>query len=592
MNKLLMPIFLIVLICAQTCNAEKLRPEHDIQYLGAFRVPTDSSSNYTWSWVTKHALTYNPTSGTLISSGMAVSNSANFAKITEFTVPLPTKTKTLGDMNVATTVHDWTDITQGKYNIGVGQAMLAGHTFLPAQGSQTKPKMYWLSTDWYGAPDPYTNTTVPTLGMSDLDFATPNAKGPWIIQDSTHSVSFTRTSLFLGNIPDSWSGANAPGYRLFSGQHKINNGGALGTCLWAIQPWDTDTPPSSGEINAKVLVCPGGDDDIAHRRNYTHTLFDDYSWTDASNDAVWVDVSGRSAVLITGSVSTLTAPYYGDCDAATENCQYYKNTLPGDADQVINPPLTCSGGVCDSSPDFCTTGELGDVKGEPYYRVLWLYSPDDLAAVVAGTKQPYEPQPYVVFNLEKYMMYSGKCSPAYIGGIAYDPEHQKIYIMEPRVDNTLSSYDPTPIIHVFQLTNSGAAADTTGPSSVAVSHNGQGGLSWPAATDDTEIGGYMVYRNGKPIAFTSETHWTDTVFNRFIGYPNHTYTVVSVDTVNNMAGSSTTTDTCTNGVKDVNEVGVDCGGGCPTCPPLGASIGKTGNATIHRGGGATLMRVQ
>ena len=146
----------MLFLCVYQAHAEKLRPEHDLTYIGAVRVPTDSSSDFSWSYTSDAgkigALVYNPVSGTLISPSMIINENANFAKVTQFTIPTPviSTSHTISALPRATTVNDWTDMTQGKWDVDQNNAVLSGMAYLPAQGTQTSPKLYWLTTSWYG----------------------------------------------------------------------------------------------------------------------------------------------------------------------------------------------------------------------------------------------------------------------------------------------------------------------------------------------------------------------------------------------------------------------------------------------------------
>jgi hypothetical protein len=519
----------MTLVFANVAAAEKIRPEHDIQYLGAFRVPTDSSSNYSWGWLSKNGLVFNPDSGNLISPPMYSESHANFGKITEFTIPAPviSATKNLSDLNVSSTVHDWTDITEGLWDVGyTSSKVVSDMAIIPAQGTQTSSKIYWLSTSWYSP-----SVGNRTLGMSDLNFTTPNAKGTWIIDGEWAGESdpeTAKTSRYAFTIPQNWADNHVSGYSLGVGENKPNNGGSRGACLFAVKPWDTDTPLGDGEdIDSKMLMCAGMD--TANRRNYDASHWDFFSFSDQQLSVAWVEVGSRSAVILSGSISYLPADTEGDCDPNTEICEYYKDNVPYDNDALITPV-----DISQTSPDACTAYPH-DYRAEPTERVLWFYDPDDLAAVASGG-DPWAPQPYATLNLEPYLWATERCLQDRIGGIAYDQTLNKLYVVELRTDTTVSSSDISPIIHVFQLSDSGLTADIVAPSQVTVNHDGTGNLSWSAAADDSGGVTYVVYRNGKPIRVTSETSYTDDVGYLFSGWPNHTYTIDAQDSVGNSVG--------------------------------------------------------
>ena len=522
---------LAICLCSHVLYAtERLRPEHDLTYLGAFRVPVDSSANHSWAWV-ESSLTYNPIDKTLISPSMRVPDHANFGKITEFTIPKPkiSKGHDLGDLNVARTVHDWTDITAGRWNQGLEEPIVGGMAVVPARGTQKKDKIYWLTSTWFNP-----GKDVATLGMSDLDFSRPNGRGPWRIAGSWWhgpGLPSSRTSRYMFTIPQAWADRYVHGYSIATGENKPNGFGSRGACIYAVRPWETDEPPGAGaDIDSIELLCPGMD--FAHRRNYDRSSWDYFSYVDKQLSAVWVDVNGRGAVMFVGSVATLTANDTGDCDPAVENCEYYKSDLPGDNEDLVTP-YTSPG----KSPDACPSS--GDFQGEPYYRVLWLYGVDDLQAVVQGKKNSYEPQPYAIYNLENYLWMEGRCALNHIGGIAYDAAGQRIFVAELKVDDSVSQYDITPIIHVFKVSNSGRPADTIPPFPPAnVVSDGNGGLSWDAARDADGPILYIVKRNGKPIGVTTKTEYQDDVYDKYLHPEKHQYTVEARDVVNNRSFSS------------------------------------------------------
>jgi len=71
-------------------------------------------------------------------------------------------------------------------------------------------------------------------------------------------------------------------------------------------------------------------------------------------------------------------------------------------------------------------------------------------------------------------------------------------------------------------------------------------LSWTASTDNVEVVGYQVFRDGgaTPIATVSTTSFSDTGLG--VG-STHTYTVKAVDAANNVSGASNTVTAATQG---------------------------------------------
>ena len=81
----------------------------------------------------------------------------------------------------------------------------------------------------------------------------------------------------------------------------------------------------------------------------------------------------------------------------------------------------------------------------PYRSQIWAYDLNDLAAVKAGTKKPWEVVPYGVWPLtlptpEPTMR---------LGGVGYDAERQLIYVSQLGADP--DGYSSRPVMHAFRV---------------------------------------------------------------------------------------------------------------------------------------------
>ena len=166
----------------------------------------------------------------------------------------------------------------------------------------------------------------------------------------------------------------------------------------------------------------------------THWTVGDYSYQDGCNGgAVGTIVSGSDlidgVVFPDGSKSVLFFGRHGDT--------YCYGT--GGA----------SGGDC-YDPESSDKG----LHGYPYHYRIWAYNADDLAAVKAGTKNPWEVAPYAYWNVTfpipgwKY----------YIDGATYDSTNKRIYVSMDHGDSS------APLIQVFSVNvTAGGTSDTTPP---------------------------------------------------------------------------------------------------------------------------------
>jgi hypothetical protein len=99
-------------------------------------------------------------------------------------------------------------------------------------------------------------------------------------------------------------------------------------------------------------------------------------------------------------------------------------------------------------------------KGEhayPYVAYIWAYNASDLAAVHAGTKQPYEVTPYATWNLSEFGNVGNDFAT---GGAAFDPATGRVYLSEINGDS-----NNLPLIRVYQV--KGGTSGGTAPPAAA-----------------------------------------------------------------------------------------------------------------------------
>lgn len=109
--------------------------------------------------------------------------------------------------------------------------------------------------------------------------------------------------------------------------------------------------------------------------------------------------------------------------------------------------------------------------GYPYVYQVWAYNANDILDVRAGTKKYWEIIPYAIWNFT--LPYTSETSTwtgtKSLGGVAYDPTTQRIFITQSHADTLVSTTSPLPIVHVFKLNlgnnmkfSSGTATQATG----------------------------------------------------------------------------------------------------------------------------------
>jgi hypothetical protein len=104
-------------------------------------------------------------------------------------------------------------------------------------------------------------------------------------------------------------------------------------------------------------------------------------------------------------------------------------------------------------------GDLADsykgVHAYPYVYQVWAYDANDLLAVKKGSKRQYQPQPYAVWTFN--LPFEHARSPHFLGGAAYDPQTQRIYLSQRGADAS------GPVIHVFRVIGAASTTPSTPP---------------------------------------------------------------------------------------------------------------------------------
>ncbi|MEA2089036.1 MAG: hypothetical protein U9O55_04345, partial [Patescibacteria group bacterium] len=387
-----------------SARAELINPATDLEYLGAFRLPDDTSgATYGWDYGLE-AMTYYPKgdfngSGDGYPGSIFASNHVYEKYVAEISIPVPVISKNLDDLNRATTLQNFHDINQGIYSTPYSEIEIE---YLPRQGNQTSDKIYISWNSWYNVAD----DDVDRYGWFELDLSNPNTQGLWNL--GSGGVNIGTVGEFLFEIPQSWADLHTPGKLLITGKYReggCGDGGFRyggGPGMHAYGPWNQGNPPSPESVIEQITLlsyvgghvwqCPNNDDMCKVR--------------DKWEGGAWLTAGDKSAVVLTG-VKGLGEDYYGE------------------------------------SPNGCGGKGYHNLGG--YKPYMLFYDPDDLADVAEGIKEPYEPQPYVTLDCGEYAFTSYDICRAGYSSAGYDREHGLLYVAEPHVDG------PMAVIHVFSI---------------------------------------------------------------------------------------------------------------------------------------------
>ena len=477
------------------CRGDYLiNPATDFEYLGAFLLPDEdygSGSRFNYGG---YGMTYYP-EGDVDSSDDGYNGSlyiiGEVHNVSEVTIPIPiiSPTKSYSDLNRATLLQNFTDITNGSRYSYVS---LRDIEYYSKQGNQVEDKLHWAMYDYYVPQEHYLS------GWSNLNFSNLSVDGNWKLGN----VPLGAVGEYLFEIPQSWADQYTPGKYLANGRKRPGQGGgSWGNSLYAFGPWNDGNPPANGTVlNAMTLLYYA---DI----NQGYIADSGFSFGDDWFGGAWLTMEDKQAVIFSGRRAIRNfengLEYYGipllDHASAQGGKGYYSN---------------------------------------PYYYAILFYDPKDLADVSLGVKQSYEPRPYAVFNPSKYMFRPESGSrKTILGGVAYDRNNSLLYVIQLLTEGY---YPRRPIIHVWKVNNNPGVFDTTLPTAPenlrveSVTSNSIN-ISWDVATDDSEVSGYLVYRNFYPREIVADLNYVD---NEVSPNTNYTYTVSAFDVMNNFGPQS------------------------------------------------------
>lgn len=429
-----------------------INPFTDIVYKGAFNLPGASGSLEYGRWgYGGYGLAYYP-NGDPGGSGDGYPGSL-FGRghvydwaVSEISIPAPviSPDKDPDDLNTAVTLQPFAQVDTFPHDDLT--IPIGGMVYLPKQGNQTSDKLYYT----WGSN--YQWSKIPSHSASELTLTNPQTQGWWYVGSAEGHPPYYSTIFYLFDIPKAWADQYTGGRMLLTGGTRSGAYNGFGTAMFAIGPWlDGDPPDFEAELSYRTLVEYGQVTGVNTQ--------DGREVTDAFYGGAWITQGGKTAVMLVGNKTTGEVSYCGG----------------------YTPSLD--------------------------WPVLLFYDPDDLAAVVSGAKQPYEPQPYAMLDISQYF-YTEEPT---LRGVAYDRVRGLVYIYEYNGES--------PLIHVFQIAPAPVEPTLFPPQCVTSSDTLTATLTWsPLAatitstlyTSDTHIsesnlGAAMVLTNSLPLSVTTYT---------------------------------------------------------------------------------------
>ena len=426
----------------------------DLVYLGAFRLPDAGERPKTFEYG-GNAMTFYPGGdpqgpgdgfpGSLFITGhdrLPYGELPDGDQLAEISIPAPVISKDPAALNTAAFVQDFHDAAAGFFK-GLDEIPRLGLAFLdtPATGS-----LLHLAWGQHIQPD----EVVASHAWLSLDLAHPNLQGTWFIGNQ----SLDSVNGYMFAIPAGWADQVASGRYLATGRFRDGGWSGMGPALFAYQPWidQKGTPAAVGTHLEETVL-------LLYQKSTESETFEraltGYQHPDEWEGGAWLTTSaGKSAVLFAGTKSNGEKYWYGFVNPSGAQLPCVEGEMVGQF-----PICRLANG------DLCPQQDLVECANHSDYRGWWsthfdaefiLYNPDDLAKVARGEMESWEPQPYASSDIDEYLLQNpsgvepdmigvGDQRRFRIGDVAYDREHNLIYVLELFADGA------KPVVHVWQI---------------------------------------------------------------------------------------------------------------------------------------------
>jgi hypothetical protein len=366
----------------------------DLVYQGAFRVPqSGSGEGFSYGGDT---LAYNPVSDTLFVGSMN-------SRVAEVSIPSPVKSNRVEELPVASFVQPLSDPTEGRLR-DIADAGVTLDGLLVHDG-----RLFGTGLIYYDA----TNKQRLSHFGRPLDLA--RAEGTRIHQvGETGKAGFVAG--YMATVPPEWR--EALGAPAVTGQCCISiiSRTSYGPGLFAWNPADLgrrDPLPVT-----PLLYYPAQHPNLG-RWEETNDFFG------GATDVAGVALIDRTTTVLFAGRNGMGPFCYG----------------VGTADEKkANEPRPVEKHCFDP-----TSADKGP-HAFPYRLQFWAYDVNDLAAVRAGERQPWDVRPYGVWPFELPPI--GDPYPR-LGAISYDSAHRRLFLTQLRGDK--DGYSRRPILHVFTV---------------------------------------------------------------------------------------------------------------------------------------------
>lgn len=377
----------------------------DFTYDGSFYMDSTGAGasrfNYGWGNIAVNPAGDNG-KGSLFMSGHIYDN-----LVAEASIPTPVKIDPKGslqDLPPSKILQQFKDVTSGQL---AAMQKLYGSTYIGGLAVHkpsgfTSPQLFWTTRIYYNV----SGHNPSAHGASSTNLSAPGTKGQWHV-DGGHNMM----AGFLSPVPQDFADQYLGGRSLLTGQSGVagNVGSSWGPVAFAIKPWLGSGEYAAPDTNIPALPL------VYYPINKPFGKFDGSS---RISDMEWISTGSKHALAFVGTIGTGHYWYGGPTDG-----------------KYTDPCIQSKG---QHNSEFETH--------------LYLYSPDDLLKVAAGTVKPWEIKPYEDVNISSSLI--NYCAGSI--GITYDPTKNRLFIMQ--MNGRYKDWEFAPVVHVFTLSGTPAPA--------------------------------------------------------------------------------------------------------------------------------------
>jgi len=371
-----------------------LLSESDLSYVGGFRLPAETVNGESFSFGGR-AAALNPARQSLFVS-------SQHGAVAEVTIPVPVNNSNVTSLPFATFLQPFADPTDGHLvDISTVGVNITG---LMVSGS----RLYGTASIYYDA----NNTQRVSHFSRSLQLNQPSFSG-WSQVWETGKSGFVSGMMAL--VPTEW-------------QAKLGGPAVTGQCCIPIVSRTSNGPAAFAFDPAKI-----GQPTVSAAPLLYYTLeHATLGQWEGSNPTYGATTQIQAMAIIAG---TRTLLYFGSNGTGT-HC--YGD---GTSDKSLHGKKAADGALLCYDP---TTNSKGS-HAFPYRSQVWAYDLNDLAAVKAGKKKPWQVVPYGVWPLT----FPTTEPTMRLGGVGYDAQRQTIYVAQLGADP--DGYSSRPVMHAIRV---------------------------------------------------------------------------------------------------------------------------------------------